>query len=65
MGVTDTVVSKVTEPPSSPALAAPAYSHSGVEEAEQEEERTEGKKGVNEKTLKKPFWLEDELPPFM
>ncbi|RVE76050.1 hypothetical protein OJAV_G00005030 [Oryzias javanicus] len=68
MRVTDTMVSKVTEPPSSPALAAPAYSHSGVEEAEQEEERTdveEGKKSVNEETRKKPFWLEDKLPPLM
>uniref|UniRef100_A0A3P9L2C6 LIM and calponin homology domains 1a n=1 Tax=Oryzias latipes TaxID=8090 RepID=A0A3P9L2C6_ORYLA len=70
MRATDTIVSKVTESPPSPALALPAHSCSGVVEAEQqtETERTdaeEGKKGVNEKTQKKPFWLEDELPPIM
>uniref|UniRef100_A0A3B3ILT6 LIM and calponin homology domains 1a n=1 Tax=Oryzias latipes TaxID=8090 RepID=A0A3B3ILT6_ORYLA len=70
MRATDTIVSKVTESPPSPALALPAHSCSRVVEAEQqmETERTdaeEGKKGVNEKTQKKPFWLEDELPPIM
>ncbi|XP_078799453.1 uncharacterized protein LOC101155575 isoform X3 [Oryzias latipes] len=70
MRATDTIVSKVTESPPSPALALPAHACSRVVEAEQqmETERTdaeEGKKGVNEKTQKKPFWLEDELPPIM
>ena len=71
----DTDVRGVSEPPTSPSLIsqpgpAPSQISGGgaqlegqrVEETAEVEEK---KRDVHEKPQKKPFWLEDELPPVM
>ncbi|KAM9769117.1 LIM and calponin homology domains-containing protein 1a isoform 5-T5 [Menidia menidia] len=75
MMVHNPTVSSVSEPPSPPSLTPPPspapsrvcreevnLERQGVEERVQVEEK---ERDDNEKPQKKPFWLEDELPPIM
>lgn len=75
MKVADLTVSSASEPPCSAPLVSPprplpaqicrVEAKLDSQRVEEQTERGERTEDVNVKPQKKPFWLEDDLPPIM